>query len=367
VLSVPAQEEDREVLPSPCLAGLALEEHREQNLWLPLRLHRQGAIERIVDTRGTAFNALTPLPHGTRSLTLQNACPFRAYAELRLGASPPEEPEPGVPMTQRGLLLHGALQMLWEELHDSRRLAALDEPALDALIGDCVAQAARALQAEIGSRRRRARRISDAQFDLFTELPPALERECRRARVLIRRLCTLEKTRGPFTVEAIEHLTELTLGGGRIRVRLDRVDRLAAGRAVLDYKSGRPGSPDWYGERPTHPQLLAYLTALGSDVIALATVNLTAREVRFTGVAANADLLPRVRAVTDPSGVAGDWSAQQRSWHALIERLIRAFLAGEARVDPAPGACDYCHIIDICRIEAHSAPETAGHADDSDE
>jgi hypothetical protein len=36
-------------------------------------------------------------------------------------------------------------------------------------------------------------------------------------------------------------------------------------------------------------------------------------------------------------------------------------------VDPAPGACDYCHIIDICRIEAHSAPETAGHADDSDE
>jgi hypothetical protein len=102
-------------------------------------------------------------------------------------------------------------------------------------------------------------------------------------------------------------------------------------------------------------------------VIALATVNLTAREVRFTGVAANADLLPRVRAVTDPSGVAGDWSAQQRSWHALIERLIRAFLAGEARVDPAPGACDYCHIIDICRIEAHSAPETAGHADDSDE
>jgi len=367
VLSVPAQEEDRELLPSPCLAGLALEEHREQNLWLPLRLHRQGAIERIVDTKGTAFNALTPLPHGTRSLTLQNACPFRAYAELRLGASPPEEPEPGVPMTQRGLLLHGALQMLWEELHDSGRLAALDEHALDALIGDCVAQAARALQAEIGSRRRRTRRISDAQFDLFTELPPALERECRRARVLIRRLCTLEKTRAPFTVEAIEHLTELTLGGGRLRVRLDRVDRLAAGRAVLDYKSGRPGSPDWYGERPTHPQLLAYLTALGLDVIALATVNLTAREVRFTGVAANADLLPRVRAVTDPSGVAGDWSAQQRSWHGLIERLVRAFLAGDARVDPAPGACDYCHIIDICRIEAHSAPETAGHADDSDE
>jgi hypothetical protein len=100
--------------------------------------------------------------------------------------------------------------------------------------------------------------------------------------------------------------------------------------------------------------------------MALATVNLTAREVRFTGVAASADLLPRVRAL-EPSGATTDWSAQQLSWRGFIERLIRAFLAGEAQVDPAPGACDYCHIIDICRIGAHSAPEVAKHADDSDE
>jgi ATP-dependent helicase/nuclease subunit B len=227
-----------------------------------------------------------------------------------------------------------------------------------------VRQAAGALQAEVGGGRRRARRASDAQFDLFAVLSPVLERECRRARVLIRRLCALERTRPPFAVEATEHLAELALGGGRVRLRLDRIDRLAEGRAVLDYKSGRPGNPDWYGERPTHPQLLAYLTALGSDVVALATVNLTAREVRFTGVAASADLLPRVKAV---AGAAADWSAQRCRWQALIEQLIRAFLAGEAPVDPAPGACDYCHITDICRIGAHLAAEGPGHADDSDE
>ena len=152
-----------------------------------------------------------------------------------------------------------------------------------------------------------------------------------------------------------------------MRLRLDRVDRLAEGRAVLDYKSGRPGSPDWYGERPAHPQLLAYLTALGADVVALATVNLTAREVRFTGVAASGDLLPRVKAVAGAPGAAADWSAQRSRWQALIEQLIRAFLSGEAQVDPAPGACDYCHITDICRIGAHLAPEGPGRADDSDE
>jgi ATP-dependent helicase/nuclease subunit B len=209
--------------------------------------------------------------------------------------------------------------------------------------------------------------VPEAQFDLFTQLPAALERECRRARALIQQLCRLESTRAPFTVEATEQTAELLLGGGRVRLRLDRIDRLESGRAVLDYKSGRPGNPDWFGERPTHPQLLAYLTALGADVVALATVNLTAREVRFTGVAASAELLPRVRAVTEASGAPGDWGAQQRSWRGLIERLIRAFLAGEAQVDPAPGACDFCHLTDLCRIGAHAAPESPAHADDGDE
>jgi probable DNA repair protein len=366
VLSVPEREEDLELLPSPYVRGWRVEEKAGPSLWLPRLLHQDGCLESVEDVRGTAFNSLTPLPSGTRALTLQNACPFRAYAELRLGATPPEEAEPGVAMDQRGLLLHAALQMLWERLQDSRSLGALEAPALEALIADCVARSAQILQGE--GRGRRRRRVPDGQLDLFARLSPALERECVRARTLIRRLCELERTRAPFTVEATEHVTELALGGGRIRMRLDRVDRMAAGRAVLDYKSGRPGSPDWFGERPTHPQLLAYLAALGTDVVALATVNLTAREVRFAGVAAAGNLLPRVRPLPPGAGAAAaTWSAQQSSWTALIERLIRAFLAGEAHVDPAPGACDFCHVTDICRIGAHVAPEPAPQWDDADE
>ena len=366
VLSVPAQDEDRELLPSPYLAGLAFEEAPAAKLWLPLRLHREGCTEHITDVRGTTFNPLTPLPGGTRALTLQNTCAFRAYAELRLGAVALEHAEPGVPMDQRGLLLHAALQMLWAELRNSQALVALDEGAIEVLITQCVAQAARALQAEVG-RGRRARRAPDTQFDLFAVLSPALERECARATGLIRRLCALERTRPAFTVEATEQMAELALGGGRVRLRLDRIDRIAGGRAVLDYKSGRPGTPDWYGERPTHPQLLAYLAALGDDVRALATVNLTAREVRFTGVAESGALLPRVKALPATAAAAADWSAQRDRWLALIERLIRAFLAGDAQVDPAPGACDYCHLTDVCRIGAHVAIAAASHADETDE
>jgi probable DNA repair protein len=368
VLSVPAREKDLELLPSPCLAGLALLEQAPRGLWLPLRLHRDGCTEGREDVRGAAFTAPAPLPAGTRAITLQNECAFRAYAELRLGALAPEQAEPGVPMDQRGLLLHAALQLLWERLRDSLALGALEDGALDALIADCVARAAQALQVEVRGRGRRARRVPDGQFDLFSMLSPALTRECARAQRLIRRLCELERTRAPFAVEATEHVTELALGGARVRMRLDRVDAIAAGRVVLDYKSGRPQTPDWYGERPTYPQLLAYLAALGADVVALAAVNLTAREVRFTGVAATGDVLPRVRAIPAVTGAAAaDWRAQQRSWEAVIERLIRAFLAGDARVDQAPGACDYCHLADLCRIGAHLAPEVRIFADEADE
>ena len=114
----------------------------------------------------------------------------------------------------------------------------------------------------------------------------AAVRECRRAARLIRQLCELERGRTPFRVAGTELAAELTLGGGSVQLRIDRVDALAGGgRAVLDYKSGRRVAGDWQGERPTHPQLLAYASALGDDVLALATVCVNARQVRFDGVA----------------------------------------------------------------------------------
>jgi hypothetical protein len=368
VLSVPVHEEDLEILPSPLVSALEPQASYLRSVWRPGEWRREGLAQSFRDDRGLPWTTPAPLPGGTRALTLQSACPFHAYAELRLGAAPPEHAEPGIAMDQRGRLLHAALQGLWERLRDSVTLGALSEAALEQLIEECVALAAQALQADPRGRRRRGRRAPDSQFDLFAVMSPVLAREAARARRLIRRLCELERTRPPFRVEATEAEAELALGGARIRMRLDRIDAIDAGRVILDYKSGRSGHPDWYGERPTHPQLLAYLAASGMDVAALATVNVNAREVRFTGVARAGDLLPQVRAVRGTSGVAADdWQRQQRAWLALIERLIGAFLAGDARVDPAEGACDYCHVIDVCRILEVRAAAQSVPGDDTDE
>src|SRR5262249_9083977 len=106
-----------------------------------------------------------------------------------------------------------------------------------------------------------------------------------------------------------------------------------------------------YGERPSHPQLLAYLAALGDGVVAMATVNVTAREVRFDGIAHSAQLLPKVRGVEAPPGEVGEpWIVRSQEGRACVERLATSFLAGRAALDPKPGACDWCHAVSVCRI-----------------
>ncbi len=347
VLSMPLRAEDVRLLPSPLLAPWLGSEPPSAAVlpWLPERAHREDGLEPWRDA-GVAWARGAPLPAGTRSLELQNDCPFRAYAELRLGCERWAEAEPGIAADLRGRLLHAALQHLWEGLGDSGALAALAPVALDALIGACVERAASEL---IGA--------EHAQ-----PAAPALQRECRRAARLIATLCALERQRAPFAVRYTEHACELALGESTVRVRMDRVDALAdGGLAVLDYKSGRPVRPDWYGERPSHPQLLAYLAALDEPVRALATVNLTAREVGFHGIAASDGLLPRVEAARTSAGGGDAWGERVEAWKTVLERLAGAFARGEAPVNPKPGACDYCHLHALCRIEDEcqtQAPES---------
>lgn len=339
VLSMPRRSEDLDLLPSPLLApwaegGAAQESGKDEPLWLALRAHRADQCESWEDA-GLPWDTREPLPAGTRSIELQNLCPFRAYAELRLGGTELTEREPGVAPDFRGRLLHAALQRLWSVLRDSRSLGRLAPAELDERIAESVSGAIEELSS-----------AEDAPPPA-----PALARERRRTERLMRQLLDLERQRNAFTVRHTEYASHIDLGGIRLRVRMDRIDALdEGGLAILDYKSGRPVSVDWYGERPSHPQLLTYLTAFGAEVIALATVNVTAREVRFQGIAAGPNLLPRVLGVKGPEGAEAPWPARVREWGDVVRRLARDFAAGVATVDPKPGACDYCPVSSVCRI-----------------
>jgi ATP-dependent helicase/nuclease subunit B len=345
VLSSPVRADDVQLSPSPLVmrfAASTVDTSGAPSVWLPQRLRRSGLTEVVDDSTGTSWDVARALPSGTRSVELQNLCPFRSYAELRLGSTPMEAPEPGVAPDVRGKLLHTSLEKVWRILRGSDALAGQTDESLRELITRCVDEAAVTVMGPLKGGAR----------------PPAEQRECRRAVRLIHALCDLERKRPAFAVREMERDSELRLAGAQLRLRIDRLDELASGGlAILDYKSGRPIAGDWYSERPSHPQLLAYLAAVGREAMAMATVSVTAREIRFDGVAADSGLLPKVKAVESPAGQdsRAGWAIRQQEWVARVERLVSEFVAGRASVDPRPKACEYCHVVGVCRIADEGA------------
>lgn len=325
---------------------------------LPQGLESIAAITRMPDhaaalfsAGGTEVLAADPAPPlaaaaatgGTRILQYQSQCPFRAFAELRLGAKPLEQPRAGVDARQRGAVLHRALDLLWGELGGR---AGLDGPEdrLRQLTCRCVERAlAERLPAGTG------RRLWE------------LERDWQRAAVM--RELDLERERGGFEVIAREEPVRRQLAGLPLRIVPDRADRLPDGSVLLiDYKTGDPKVGHWEGRRPEQPQLPLYAVLLGDEVSGIAFAAVAARRARFIGIGRDPASLPGLKAAESfradgrkKSNHA--WEQVRQGWAGTLAALAVAHLAGEAAVDPkAPSSCRYCHLETLCRV-AGELPE----------
>jgi ATP-dependent helicase/nuclease subunit B len=298
-----------------------------------------------------------PLPGGTRALQLQSLCPFRAVAELRLGAAAVSEPVPGLDYRERGQLLHRALQLVWTELGGSGALRAMAANPL-ALMQRVAAATAQALRERLGLR-------------LQPLAAPLVHNELERTERLIHALLQQDLERADtneFQVVRLEEPQQAELAGVPLRLRMDRVDRLDDGRVVvIDYKSGAAESFRPLAARPRQAQLLAYALLAEGDVAAVAAVHLNAGEVRWRGAAAQATLLPRL---AKPRGPTAPWPELLAHWRAVIDALALGFAAGAAAVQPQPGACRLCHLGALCRVDAtrHAAvdPDAEDAGDDSE-
>jgi len=49
---------------------------------------------------------------------------------------------------------------------------------------------------------------------------------------------------------------------------------------------------------------------------------------------------------------AQDWPTLNERWLEILERLAKAFVAGEAQVDPITSTtCDWCGLQSLCRVD----------------
>jgi ATP-dependent helicase/nuclease subunit B len=350
ILSAPAHAADQPLAPSPLLAPYAAQSritmvpgHAE----LPRAIRHSRLMERYLDEPGAPWPEGLPLPAGTRAIDLQSRCPFRAYAQLRLGAEPLEVPVPGITSRERGRVLHRALEFLWRRLGGSAGLAAARAAAsLPELINDSVAQAAaEILQGADPDAAEAHRHSSAADATGLLELRrAAIARELGRAARVIGALCDVEAGRLPFAIHELEASHRVQIGGALLDVRIDRIDRLAdATHAILDYKSGVAVTPDWEGTRSSQPQLLVYLLAAGVPVSALAVAHLAPGAVQLKGVGDVVSRLPGIKGINL-------WEQQLEVWRSQMAQLAADFVRGHAAVDPMDRACDFCHLHAFCRI-----------------
>lgn len=332
-LSWAGRDDDTELAPSPLLSAWPPHEVTPTMPTLVERLRAlaPAALEPLRDASGAPWPAGRTLPRGVRALDLQNRCPFRAYAEIRLGAEELRVAQPGVSVLERGEYLHRVLELTWAGIGDSAALAALESSA----------------------RRERVARAADAALALFERRgrvpidPRSIARERDRAIEVVLTLLQVEQARAPFRVLGREWEMAAVVAGAPLRLRIDRVDAIEDGRlAVLDYKSGAARPLDWISERAVPVQLFTYALALqgqqAAAIGALAHVHLVRRGKVFSGMAEDDALLPEVKATFD-------WAPLSRQWREQVERLARDFLAGDARVAPIVDVCQRCHLGGVCR------------------
>jgi probable DNA repair protein len=292
---------------------------------------------------------------GARVLELQSQCPFRAFAELRLGARPLEEPQAGIDRRKRGTILHRALQGFWSETRSLAGLLELDQQTRRNRVAAQVdAALARELPAGTGKRQRQ------------------LERDWQC--LAIQNLLAIEQERPDFAVAESERSMDCDLGGLVLKLQVDRVDRIGDGLLVIDYKTGKASPTQWRGARMDAPQLPLYAVLHPGKPGGLAVATIAATGARFRGIASEAgvidNLLPAGKfELTEDCQKGFNWRQITEHWYAWLEQLARDHAAGRADVDPklAATTCRNCHLGALCRVATVAPDEVdAEGANDND-
>jgi probable DNA repair protein len=353
VVSHAQHEGESELRPSPLIAGLPRAEWQMPEA-TPAAPWPQQVLD---DERGpplpvvdkAAGQSAAGATGGLDVLDTQARNPLWAFVRHRLGGRELNDYAQAADASQRGQFLHRALELVWRMLPDQEQLhASMAEGRFDELLDQSIAQAADELLADYGEALR--------------------ELECQRARTVLAGWFDIEAQRTPFTVSQVEEKHEWTHGALRLTVRLDRMDRLPDGHAVIvDYKTGMsPGRPesDWSRVRPINLQLPFYASVLADEepetgVAALVLAQIHARQVAVQGLCGDeAELgLAGVKAVQDSKDFAGrEWPGILAGWRSAIEGLASEYASGyAANFTVNPKDLEYCDAMPFLRLNLESA------------
>ncbi|CAM4227724.1 PD-(D/E)XK nuclease family protein [Bordetella muralis] len=279
---------------------------------------------------------------GLDVLDTQARNPLWAFVRHRLGGRALADYADMANQNVRGQFLHRALELVWRMFSSQEDLhAAMEEGRLSALIDQAIDEA--------------------ASTELKTYPPALRELECERGRTVLAGWFDVEAQRMPFEVAQVEETHHWSRGPLALTVRLDRLDRLPDGRAVIvDYKTGMsPGNPesDWARVRPVNLQLPFYASVLSgdtpdADVAALVLAQVHARQVVASGLT-DTDLgMPGVTAIEKSKAFEGQaWADILHRWRGAVEGLADEYATGyAANVVYRQDDLKYCDAMPFLRV-----------------
>ncbi len=334
-LSHPQREGERELRPSPCIAGL------EARASQPVPgTSSECRLERLLDEQGPPLRSQGKTRGGIAVIDTQARNPLWAFVKYRLGASRLRGYADISDQNARGLLLHRAVELVWQVLGDQESLLRLwSDGGLDMLVEQSVRQAADECLADYGATLR------------------ALE--AARAIAIVHEWLALERARMPFRVRDVEQEYAWLHGPLELSLRLDRIDELQDGRLVLiDYKSGNGNidpKPDWMRARPVGLQLPFYAAVLAEEnaqVVALVLAKLHARDTLVKGLAKEDYGFKGLSAPQDWPDFAGySWEGLMAQWRGAIHALADEYVAGHAGNRALrPDDLQYCDVLPFLRL-----------------
>ena len=318
-------------------------------------------LEWVADTASPVADG-NAFPGGSALLKNQALCPFKAWADHRLGIAEPAGVVTGLSPAERGSFVHHVLRYLWMRVQGSDTLSACSASQRAQWIDEAVDAGMRALEADAEryglSLGARAGRV-------------CLDLEKERVSSLAAEWLEIESQRfESFTVVDCELDASIELSGLHLKLRLDRVDELADGRRlVIDYKTGAVHRKALLQERLKEPQLPLYaLLDQRIEGIAYGKVGVSG-QLEFTWLGENLGLKKLTRGSDDLASQTRDstfviesWGHLRELWRDRLEALAEEFLSGDVSVTPSTDACRYCSYAGLCRFEddiAHVDEESA--------
>ena len=362
IFSYAKQDGDKQLRASPLLEHLTaqspeqlrlVESHSLATQWVKQMSDEQRMQywQWLDDAQAPAIARDSEVRGGTGLLKAQAICPAWGFYQYRLFASRLREPVNGLDAIQRGELVHQVLEYFWQG-RDSDYLKSLITSEGNQALRDVLDNIALRVLTKFSEQR------AGSYSDSFIQLE-----QQRMVKLVEYWLCEVEAKRShDFTVLAVEQERVLSLQNLLIRVKMDRIDQLSDGGALIlmDYKTGRDiDFKSWASTRIREPQLPFYAAMVlqQEHVAAVVFAKVLFDKAGYAGVSSE-DLLKGVQILGEDkshyvlqSQTFPTWQDVMQHWQTSLNAIAAEIGAGAAAVKfEQEKHLDFCEVKPLLRL-----------------